>query len=239
MKKFYAVIFTLGTIISLNGQATINFQVDMTDYIANGGTLATIKIAGAFNTLTGGAVPDWAPPSSPVFEDLGNNVWGTTITFTEAGNLIFKFLNTADSWGDCNIVQECMAEDAGACVVSDGGGNVNRSFDVGVEDLTVCYKWESCDACGGVGTSDLNNASNIKVFPNPMSGNVATVTFNNANGEAHKITLSNIAGQVMREFNNVRTNSVEIERGNLNAGMYFISVSNELGEISSKKLVIK
>lgn len=239
MKKFYAFLLALGAFISLNGQATVQFQVDMTDYIANGGTLATVKIAGAFATATGGAIPDWTPPASPVFEDLGNNVWGTEITFTEGGSIFFKFLNTADSWGDCNVVQECMAADAGPCIVDDGAGNVNRSFDIPTEDATVCFKWETCDACGAASTNDLRSASNIKVFPNPMSGSAATVTFNNVGNTTHRITLSNIAGQVVREFNEVKGNSVEIERGNLNAGMYFIAISNENGEVTTKKLVIK
>lgn len=239
MKKFYALFLSLGLFTALNAQVTVQFQVDMTDYLANGGTLETIKIAGNFSALTGGAVPDWSPPASPVFEDLGNNVWSCAISFVDAGSVLFKFLNTADSWGDCNIVQECMAEDAGACILADGGGNVNRTLEIPTEDAVLCYKWETCDACTGTSTEDLQNGRFVKVAPNPLKEGVATVTFANLTGEAHQITLSNIAGQMLREFNNVRGNFVEIEKGQLLPGMYFVTVSSASGVIASSKLVVE
>ena len=118
MKKIYFFTLSMLCAFALHAQVQVTFQVDLTDYLAvAGNTLKTVKIAGNFPVNNAVNVPEWTPPGSPVFTDLGNNIWGTTISFAAAGvgkTLEFKFLNTADSWGDCNNQQECMPASAAA-----------------------------------------------------------------------------------------------------------------------------
>ncbi|GAB4420541.1 MAG: hypothetical protein OHK0039_34260 [Bacteroidia bacterium] len=238
MKKLYAMVLAFGLLATTAlAQVNVTFQVDLTDYLAAGNTLATVKIAGNF-TSNGASVPDWNPPGSPTFTDLGNNIWGATITYlsTSVGNnQLFKFLNTADSWGNCGVQQECLSGDGECYDKSNGDGN--RLLVIPSSDTTICFKWNTCTTCTaatGIEASVLANP--LVVSPNPfgISARVSLpVGWNQASVE-----LYSLAGQRVRHFE-VRGDSFEVVRGELQAGIYFLHVQNTDGVRTSHKLLIQ
>ncbi|MCB0519716.1 MAG: T9SS type A sorting domain-containing protein [Lewinellaceae bacterium] len=236
MKKLY--FFAMGLILfgfQANAQVEVTFQVDLTDYLATN-TLKTVKIAGNFAASGAVGVPDWTPPSTPVFTDQGSNVWSTTITFDAAsvGNsLEFKFLNTDDSWGACDVDQECMPADAGDCK---NPANDNRLLVIPAESTTICYKWNSCVACGASSTREQLIPLSMTVAPNPFSS-TALVTFPKDMTNARAI-LTSLTGQTVRTYNLSGT-TLEIEKEALQAGIYFLTVAMEEGRTVAQKLVVQ
>lgn len=80
---------------------------------------------------------------------------------------------------------------------------------------------------------DIDAPFGVYVQPNPFSGHT-TVFFENESAEPMTVTLSDITGKVIRSFEGVRDNSVTFERGNLEAGTYFFTVSGSKGRVTGK-----
>jgi hypothetical protein len=216
----------------------VTFGVDLTGYLAAGGTLETVKIAGNFADNGAVDVPNWDPPSSPVFTDQGMDVWTTTIEFDVAsagGNLEFKFLNTADTWGDCGVQQECMED--GADDACKNPANDNRLFVIPTEDAEICFTWETCVACNEL-VSTREQLINIPmtIAPNPFSQE-AIVTFGTPLVDADA-KLTTLTGQVARTFTVTGTQLI-IEKENLNPGVYFFTVVTDEGISTAQKLIVQ
>jgi len=82
----------------------------------------------------------------------------------------------------------------------------------------------------------LNN--NTKLFPNPFSQQ-ATLTFNNSKKLNHSLTLTTLTGQIVKTINNITTEEVTIEKGQLSNGIYFYQLWQNDQRIATGKLIIK
>ena len=87
---------------------------------------------------------------------------------------------------------------------------------------------------GNVGTANVNqlNTLNTSIYPNPFA-DVVNVTFENK--LKSNISISEISGKVVFSINT--SNDINLDLSNLNSGIYFISIKNELG--TSVKQVVK
>lgn len=81
-----------------------------------------------------------------------------------------------------------------------------------------------------VGLNALDNPAKCSVYPNPAYGQVTISTENVKNAS---VMLTNYLGQKVAEFE-MTGNHLEIETGNLSAGLYFISFENQ-----TLKLIVK
>ena len=242
MKKIYMILVAAFIALNVNAQVDVTFQVDLTEYLKTN-KLATVKIAGAFgaaNAKSGTtALVDWTPPSSPKFTNVGNNVWSTKITFPNASKgteLVFKYLNTADTWGACGVDQECFSAatlPTPAC--TQGSGDFNRVLKIPTTATTICFKWDACAACGKVNTQDLALDADVNIAPNPASGN-AVLTI--ATEGVYNVDVTTVTGQVVRNIQNV-TGQAVIERDNLAAGMYYVVIRNAAGKFQTQKLIFE
>ena len=110
-------------------------------------------------------------------------------------------------------------EVAGAC----------NDFFVTMADLTACT------------TSDTDvelDATAVALAPNPMSGSRTSLFVDAVEVGAYNVVISNTMGQIVRVQNNLSQDVVFIERGNLTAGIYFVTVQGAKGQVS-KRLVIQ
>lgn len=76
----------------------------------------------------------------------------------------------------------------------------------------------------------------VYVQPNPMVER-STVYFDNPAAEPVAFTLFDMTGRVLRDFPEIRGNSVTVERGNLPAGTYVFTLRNSQGVVGGKILV--
>jgi len=88
--------------VGVGDSTVITFKVDLTDFLAGGGTINQIvSIAGSF-TDRGGNLPNWTPASGGM-TNLGNNIWSKTVTFKGSGvttdSLFWKYVQGSD-WAD-------------------------------------------------------------------------------------------------------------------------------------------
>ncbi len=134
---------------------------------------------------------------------------------------------------------------AGGCTVSNGLGGFNRTLDLtGVTQDTVLpmVEWNSCtitDPGYSVSIEEyLNALKSFSIVPNPMT-EVAEIRFSNKDQANFNMTIVNLTGQVVMRRDNVRGNSIEINRNDLGNGIYFITLWNESGERATRKLIIE
>ena len=66
----------------------------------------------------------------------------------------------------------------------------------------------------------------IRIYPNPFSDKT-TIEFNNPNQLNYKLSVFSITGNKVVEIENIRTNKIEIEKGNLSKGIYIIELKGE------------
>jgi hypothetical protein len=87
-----------------------------------------------------------------------------------------------------------------------------------------------------ISTASVNNLEsvNINVFPNPTS-DYATVTWDN--NEVTKLTVVNANGQVVENADVDLQNNYTTQ--NLNAGMYFINLTDRNNNTNTKKLIVR
>ena len=86
---------------------------------------------------------------------------------------------------------------------------------------------------------EIDETSNeIRMYPNPFR-NSTTLEFENKKREQHTLTIYNVTGQLVRKIENITLGKVEIERENLNNGIYFLQLMNRGEPVGSGKLMVQ
>ncbi|MCC6281893.1 MAG: T9SS type A sorting domain-containing protein [Saprospiraceae bacterium] len=92
----------------------------------------------------------------------------------------------------------------------------------------------NCVITGLVGSHEPQEAPySVFVQPNPFREN-ATIFFENAAAEPVTVTLSDMTGRTLRSFENIHSEFVTFERGNLSEGVYIFTISGSKGKVSGK-----
>ena len=90
-------------------------------------------------------------------------------------------------------------------------------------------------------TTSIENQAitdNYTLFPNPMT-NSAILQFDNVLQENCIFMLYNSNGDLVQSRQNITSSEIEIEKQNLNSGLYFFSLAKERQIIFSGKLVVQ
>ncbi len=248
MKKIYlsvcAMLFAAGAF----AQSDVTFMVDMTPYINAGGTLAVnaanVKIAGNFST-NGSLLPDWDPTSSSAFTNVSGNVYSTTINFpagTAGQGLEFKFLLTTASWGNCNDItgantQECLTV-GDPCT---NGSNDNRFYTIGTVNETICFEWNTCTVCTGLGVKqNLTNLANLAVSPNPSVNNTV-ISYGLVSNENVQVRVYNSLGAevavLANEAQGIGAHQINWNTSTIDKGLYTVVVRTATGAKSTRVAV--
>jgi hypothetical protein len=74
-----------------------------------------------------------------------------------------------------------------------------------------------------IGIDMYGGSTDLLIFPNPFSQST-TVQFNNANSQPYVLVVYDMLGNKVREVKNITSNQVLVEKGNLNAGVYFVEL---------------
>lgn len=78
----------------------------------------------------------------------------------------------------------------------------------------------------------------VKVYPNPVV-DMATVEFDNPDGQTHSFVVYDMSGRSVRMINNISGSSFQVEMGNLMSGHYVYWLSNGQNVVGNGKLMIK
>jgi hypothetical protein len=78
----------------------------------------------------------------------------------------------------------------------------------------------------------------VKVYPNPVT-EFATIEFENPEGIAHNFSIYDMAGRSVVVMSDSYNSSFQMERGDLNDGLYIYRLTNANGVVDEGKLILK
>ena len=189
---------------------TITLQVDVTDYIAAGNSIAAngLRVGGDFAAQgasnANGAMVDWSPTDTASgMADLGSDVWSLTIIFppTAVGSTqYFKYVN--GNWGTNEGTAATSTIATGGCGVDDGAGNINRTLVI-AGDTALKFCWDACLQCDGSSPNvvglDESAFISLSMYPNPANGPVSIDFASRKDGKA-TVRIVNLLGQTVNSF---------------------------------------
>lgn len=103
-------------------------------------------------------------------------------------------------------------------------------------DTTVCYVWNTCDACGPISSTEdaAGLETGVAIYPNPTNG--ATNIEFGAEG-VYQLTLYDISGKII-ENTTVRGNRYVLDVNSISEGVYLLNITNEQDEAITRKLSV-
>jgi hypothetical protein len=125
------------------------------------------------------------------------------------------------------------ADNPADTIHNSGGTHISAYYFI--DDVSVT-KAGNCDNLG-TEITELPNAS-FRIYPNP-SNQSALLEFRNPAKQNCTLTLYDLRGQVIRRVNNINEERVEIERGNLESGIYFFQLQTDREILATGKLMIE
>lgn len=197
------------------GPHNVTFTVDMSGY---GGSFTNVQING--ENHNGQGFGAWCGVCAPILNDMGSGIYSITMPLEEYS---YQFKFTLDGWTD----QEFF--NPGDPFTSTDGTFTNRYISVD-GDKSVSYTW--ADAGQTLSFTDrVTEISEINAYPNPSQS-----TWNvKSNSTIDSIELFDALGRIVLSVN---PNDLEVtlDANNLPKGLYFATVTNELG-VSTIKLI--
>jgi len=163
-------------------------------------------------------------------DDNGDGTWSYTASFTIGDTLFYRFA----------IDQELEVINSTDCLDNNG---TNRWLVVPNADTVlvapVCFN--HCITCAEIATDtdDILLAEwQFKLYPNPME-EYTSAYWQNQQNEIRLLQLFSINGQLLHTYSVHDKLQLTIQRGTLEAGLYFLKVQDTLGRIGVQKMVIK
>jgi hypothetical protein len=92
--------------------------------------------------------------------------------------------------------------------------------------------------CTTVGMASNNSNISLDLFPNPANTSV-TIKLNDFSNTITSVGLYNISGQLVRQHPADNSNTLNIERKNLDTGMYFVNIKLSNGQSVNRKLLFE
>jgi hypothetical protein len=84
-----------------------------------------------------------------------------------------------------------------------------------------------------------SKATQVNVYPNPVSTSNVTVSFENVNSIPHSFELYSIDGKMVKSIQNIYSASFTFDRDGLSNGIYLYKLRNDNAIISSGKLMVR
>lgn len=192
------------------GLTLVRFYVDMQFETTS---LNGVHVAGNFQ--------GWDPQSTILYS-FGSNVY-EIISYVTTGTYEYKFYN-----GNAVGTEEIVP---GICSV-----NSNREIAVASDTLLTLVCFGSCGPCL-TGIAENSIALGLSVSPNPSIA-VSTIRWNQENNH-QTVYLVDVTGRKIKEFKNCSGGQLGIEKGDLDAGIYFVKIAEGDHVVASTKLIFE
>lgn len=175
--------------------------------------------------------PTWQTGALQMSDSDGDGIYEATALVSGSAERQYKYAN-----GTPTEIEETHDFLTDGCGVSNGLGGFNRiHVRSGEDEVLTAYYYNSCDALVNTHNVELGK---VTVFPNPTS-NVTYIDIENPNRHTLRMSIVDITGKTVRENILINSSRVEINTSNLNAGIYFLNVTNERSERAVYKLMVK
>ena len=193
------------------GLILVRFVVDMqNETVSPNG----IHVAGNFQ--------GWNPATTTMYS-FGNNLYDVII-YVSTGTYEYKFYN-GNTIGSEEIIPVI-------CSV-----NSNRELSVTADTVLSSVCFGSCTACSVSGVSEIETKSGLRLMPNPSTS--FTVLEINDNSTLHTVSITDITGRKVRNYFHYQSNTLLIEKGNLENGIYFVNAETDSRNVGSVKWIVE
>ena len=98
---------------------------------------------------------------------------------------------------------------------------VQDNADVDYEDISDDFVISSV-----TGLNQPNEVKKVKVYPNPIT-DFSLIEIENPGNNSYTITVYNSRGQPIRTLQDIKTNRIPLELGNLSKGIYFFQLNSK------------
>lgn len=167
----------------------------------------------------------------------------TTIRYNSIGTQVWihKLDHLSQGWSDRS---KGIATMRTACASNtEVNYYIAGNFTTGsVSDALIArYKYNYC--CSGSCQKQMGSTSedliiDYSLYPNPLNS-IATLNIQGVELVNSKLSIIDLTGRVVREINNINSNEITIERGNLSPGMYYFQLNNGNENIGTRKFVVE
>ncbi|WP_053991238.1 LamG-like jellyroll fold domain-containing protein [Mangrovimonas sp. TPBH4] len=194
-----------------------------------GVTSVTDSVGGNDGTLNGfassGATSNWVEGHGMVSISEATLTAAQTNSETTPTELVATY-----QWVDCNNDSAAIDGETGQTFTPEGAGNY--AVEVTVDGCTTTSE---CIEVSSLGVEDVMFANNLKLYPNPTSGNV-NVTLNSVY-ETVDAQLVSITGKVVATYQFSNTNEFSLDLNNFNSGLYFLNLKADHLDAATVKVV--
>ncbi len=204
--------------------ANVTFQVDM--------NAETVDPTGVY--LIGNITdPNWQNGAVLMDDTDADGIYTTTYLVTGPATFEYKFVN-GDVFVPAN--EEFNGDSVQlACIIGNGQGGWNRVYTrSGVEETLPVVPF---GACGALSTTNIE-LGDVSIYPNPATDNT-TIYVQNPNRYVLRMNIVDVTGKLVRENAVLNTDRYEINTSDLNAGIYFLNISNQSNERAVYKLMVQ
>ncbi len=168
-----------------------------------------------------GNFQNWNPAGTRLYS-FGDSVY-EIISYVDTGYYQFKYYNGNSVANAENVPTSCAV-------------NASRGIQVTKDTVLNVVCFSKCSGCNNTGFETLISMINYQIFPNPSSG-LFTINFNDII-VYHHVTLADITGKEIGNYDIYNNPSFTIEKTALSSGVYFVNITSGSGFRSSHKLVV-
>ncbi len=185
------------------GLQLMRYKVDITGFTASANG---VHVAGSF--------ANWQTNRTRLFSFFGvpdaiENVY-EGIEYAPIGNYAYKFLN-GNTLSSAEILPATCAT------------NGNRTLNLVSDTIVTAVSFGLCF----LGIDEIAITENYtSIAPNPSEN--YTILRTNDEKNLETVEISDISGKILRIYTNIKANTLQINRENLQNGLYFIKTSNNL-----------
>jgi|GEM_PF-1146980 len=222
MKKFLlsAVALIALSFGTANAQLSVTFKVDVTAFLAGGGTLTgdVVSIAGNFTTK-GGNLADWTPAAGAM-TDMGSNMWSRTVEFNGTGDTLNWKYVAGSEWSHGDEGAAWDPADAAACAVPTDYNNRKLGLPSSGA-FEYISEWAKCPSA--VATKVKVQGIKVAMGPNPTNNSLNVSFWGSANA---KINIVSMDGRTVNSYNVAEagqsTNVIDVT--SYANGLYYVTV---------------
>jgi hypothetical protein len=205
---------------------------DPADVIFNCDVNAEVVPDGQFVWVMGGFT-GWQDGALQMSDDDGDGIWEITMTDFEPQIGFYKFAIGNEPNGSEWVEESADFTSIGGCGMDNPGFSDNRFMQRTSNDaMLICFSFNTCDLCL-VGIEELESLNRVEIYPNPVVGDI-NIVFEKSG--LYNIRLLDVTGKVIlsTEVNAAQT---VIGSDDLNAGVYFIQITDNDNNTVTKKIV--
>ncbi len=172
--------------------------------------------------------PNWQDGALQMTDADGDGTWTVTVPQVCISSIFYKF--RAGTPAGADFTEETADFSAiGGCGVDNGTFSDNRQLvRTDGNPVSVCWTFDTCEACGPVSVNETSAVANVRVYPVPAE-NQLNVQFDAAVAQRMTVRMMNSVGQVVVEENLgvvFGQKTISLNTSALAAGVYALTLNN-------------